>query len=899
MPTIKHRRGTASEWIATNPILADGELGFERDTNRFKLGDGLHNWTDLDYFIPDDAVSAAIASQVSLVASSVTDLSTRVVALEENPGGGGGGAVHVGPATDNPDPEDFSLWVTPTEVAGIYGLRVSNQEEWFEIAAGGGGGGSTNERPTAAFTYNTHWSTVNFNAGTSNDPDGFIVSYDWDFGDGSAHGSGLTPSHTYAASGSYPVTLTVTDDGGRLHQVVQTLSVIRMYGPITFTTQGATFDPKLWQVADSTNQIEWIAPTTQAILATGPTPSINFGTAGQRQVEMYCSKPQDVLTLNVGYNTGHDTGDYLPGANGGASTGAPGAYNLDPQRVTAITGYRILNNLVNFMAAGNPLDGTLGNHRLSGATDFNGLSKLEFIECAYARVNSTDLTGCTSLIRLCFEENNWQGNTMDLNPVRENLIDLRMANQGGVNFVPLTGPMTKLYHECTRDQPCSNLMGYPNTPAVTELWTWNTNQSGALIVPALIRDIRVQGNNYTSIDFSHTSPSGFQIGHCLLSGNPLTSVIGLSSGQRFGYIEFNNCGMTAALVNGILSSVNSWNTSNGSLYLNGNAAPTNDAANTDLVALRARGWNVVVNTPVDTTAPSPVTSLTATPASTSVTLNWTNPTDGDLTTIVVRRAAGATAPANTSSGTSVSVSGHPTTVSDSGLTASTQYSYGVWAQDAAGNTSTRTSVTVTTSAGAPPTDTLIWEDTFNRADAMGTANVGNDWYGTSPLNIVSNRLQRTNGTYQIHLRDDPVAVIPRSMNVAVEIDIPAGSVGAYLGIAARAVINSGSPLQSGVRAFMNAGSTDFVLGNCVDYNADNVSLTTVASPPAGWGTDAINTFRLELRGNNATILCNGTIVRTGVIPASAQDAVADTAFGICGEGNNRLIDAIRVYSLAS
>ena len=40
-----------------------------------------------------------------------------------------------------------------------------------------------------------------------------MSSYAWDFGDGST-GVGTSPSHTYATSGSYPVKLTVTDNGG-------------------------------------------------------------------------------------------------------------------------------------------------------------------------------------------------------------------------------------------------------------------------------------------------------------------------------------------------------------------------------------------------------------------------------------------------------------------------------------------------------------------------------------------------------------------------------------------------------------------------------------------------------------------------------------------------------------
>ena len=56
-------------------------------------------------------------------------------------------------------------------------------------------------------------SELSFDGLGSFDLDGTIVSYDWDFGD-STTGTGSTLSHAYAASGLYPVALTVTDDGG-------------------------------------------------------------------------------------------------------------------------------------------------------------------------------------------------------------------------------------------------------------------------------------------------------------------------------------------------------------------------------------------------------------------------------------------------------------------------------------------------------------------------------------------------------------------------------------------------------------------------------------------------------------------------------------------------------------
>ena len=46
---ILHRRGTAASWTSTNPTLGAGELGFETDTGRFKLGNGSTAWNSLAY----------------------------------------------------------------------------------------------------------------------------------------------------------------------------------------------------------------------------------------------------------------------------------------------------------------------------------------------------------------------------------------------------------------------------------------------------------------------------------------------------------------------------------------------------------------------------------------------------------------------------------------------------------------------------------------------------------------------------------------------------------------------------------------------------------------------------------------------------------------------------------
>lgn len=43
------KRGTAARWAELNPILSEGEPGFVYDSNRLKIGDGIHSWNDLPY----------------------------------------------------------------------------------------------------------------------------------------------------------------------------------------------------------------------------------------------------------------------------------------------------------------------------------------------------------------------------------------------------------------------------------------------------------------------------------------------------------------------------------------------------------------------------------------------------------------------------------------------------------------------------------------------------------------------------------------------------------------------------------------------------------------------------------------------------------------------------------
>jgi hypothetical protein len=58
---IQIKRGTASAWTSANTVLAAGEVGFETDTKKMKVGDGSTAWTSLTYTVTDGDITGVTA----------------------------------------------------------------------------------------------------------------------------------------------------------------------------------------------------------------------------------------------------------------------------------------------------------------------------------------------------------------------------------------------------------------------------------------------------------------------------------------------------------------------------------------------------------------------------------------------------------------------------------------------------------------------------------------------------------------------------------------------------------------------------------------------------------------------------------------------------------------------
>ena len=68
--TIQVRRGPAVNWTIKNPVLGSGEIGYEMDTGKYKIGDGIHSWSARPYFVDADITAELIAAAIAGLPSS-------------------------------------------------------------------------------------------------------------------------------------------------------------------------------------------------------------------------------------------------------------------------------------------------------------------------------------------------------------------------------------------------------------------------------------------------------------------------------------------------------------------------------------------------------------------------------------------------------------------------------------------------------------------------------------------------------------------------------------------------------------------------------------------------------------------------------------------------------------
>jgi hypothetical protein len=118
---IQLRRGTAAEWTSANPTLASGEFGYETDTGKAKIGNGVTAWNSLAYSITGadgdiTGVTAGTGLTGGGTSGTVTvSLSTPVSAAN---GGTGLSSLGTGVATWLGTPSSANLAAAVTDETG-------------------------------------------------------------------------------------------------------------------------------------------------------------------------------------------------------------------------------------------------------------------------------------------------------------------------------------------------------------------------------------------------------------------------------------------------------------------------------------------------------------------------------------------------------------------------------------------------------------------------------------------------------------------------------------------------------------------------------------------------------------------------------------------------------------
>ncbi|MDX2503628.1 MAG: PKD domain-containing protein [Gammaproteobacteria bacterium] len=193
----------------------------------------------------------------------------------------------------------YTIALTVTDDAGA----TDTIQQTVSVAAAT----STNQAPMASFTFVCTDLNCDFDAAASSDVDGTIVSYLWDFGDGSTASSSVA-NHSYAADGSYTVTLTVTDDAGAtgtLQQIVTVATTVNQNPIASFTFQctnlNCSFDGSTSSDADGTI-VSYAWDFGDGVTATGVNVTHTYAAANTYTVSLTVAddlNASNIVTQNV------------------------------------------------------------------------------------------------------------------------------------------------------------------------------------------------------------------------------------------------------------------------------------------------------------------------------------------------------------------------------------------------------------------------------------------------------------------------------------------------------------------------------------------------------------------------------------------------------------------------
>ena len=116
---IQVRRGTTSEWNSADPVLNEGEIGYNSTLASFKIGDGTSLWSELDYY---ESAASITPNEIGAISSTEKNAADGVAILDANKNVVTALSVVFEGATEN----EFETLLTVTEPASDITLSLPN-----------------------------------------------------------------------------------------------------------------------------------------------------------------------------------------------------------------------------------------------------------------------------------------------------------------------------------------------------------------------------------------------------------------------------------------------------------------------------------------------------------------------------------------------------------------------------------------------------------------------------------------------------------------------------------------------------------------------------------------------------------------------------------------------------
>lgn len=130
---IQVRRDSSSSWSSNNPTLSNGEIGFETDTYKFKIGDGSTSWSNLSYFSSGGSIELQTSESISTGDTVYLDQDTGRIRKADK--SALNTAKVIGFATDSGVVDDFIEIRTAGTLSGFTGL-IAGEDIYLNSSGG-------------------------------------------------------------------------------------------------------------------------------------------------------------------------------------------------------------------------------------------------------------------------------------------------------------------------------------------------------------------------------------------------------------------------------------------------------------------------------------------------------------------------------------------------------------------------------------------------------------------------------------------------------------------------------------------------------------------------------------------------------------------------------------------